>query len=70
MLLLVQNKIRQIVGRAFTKSENNAETESLLSSIMAADKVGTQCDPRFAVSDNANAVRSMLQRVCPGFIVK
>lgn len=70
MLLLVQNEIGQIVGQAFTKSENNAETEALLSSVMAADKLGAERNPRFAVTDNANAVRSMVQRVCPGFNVK
>lgn len=37
---------------------------------MTADKPDTQCDSRFAVSENTNAVRNMLQHVCRGFIVK
>lgn len=61
MLLLVQNQIGQIVGRALIRSENHAETEALLMSLR-----GHVCDsdePQFLVCDNAYTNRSLVQRV-------
>ncbi|KAE9306071.1 hypothetical protein PR003_g21329, partial [Phytophthora rubi] len=67
LLLLVQNEIGQIVGRRLTRSENNEETSALLESIvptLSPDSSGEM----FLVSDNANAVRTMVASVFDGVI--
>ncbi|ETL89298.1 hypothetical protein L917_11747, partial [Phytophthora nicotianae] len=62
MLLLVQNEVGQIMGRTLTKSENHAETETFLQSLVS--KTGNASDgPRICVCDNANANRNLIERV-------
>ncbi|ETK94828.1 hypothetical protein L915_02180 [Phytophthora nicotianae] len=62
MLLLVQKEVGQIMGRTLTKSENHAETETLLQSLVS--KMGNASDgPRICVCDNANANRNLIERV-------
>ena len=87
LILLIQNEVDQIVGRSLTRSENNAESEALLSrvcsrleanqSTSAPGSVSVQSssekDKVIVVSDNANAVRSMIHRLSTPhvrFIVK
>ncbi|KAE9284496.1 hypothetical protein PF001_g22352, partial [Phytophthora fragariae] len=67
LLLLVQNEIGQIVGRRLTRSENNEETSALLESIvptLSSDSSGEM----LLVSDNTNAVRTMVASVFDGVI--
>jgi hypothetical protein len=68
LLLLVQNEAGQVVARAFARSENNEETQELLMNEIkdrvpapAADDGETT--PVYLVSDNANAIRGMVQSV-------
>lgn len=69
LLLLVLNEIGQVVGHAFTKSENNEETEAELRKILSTCSIHpintSSEDDRgsiYVVSDNVNAVRGMLTR--------
>ncbi|KAG1689455.1 hypothetical protein DVH05_002256 [Phytophthora capsici] len=60
MLLLLQNEIGQIIGRRLTRSENNEETQALFEHVKSAVHTDTGGVEQFVISDNANAVRSMV----------
>ncbi|KAG6953658.1 hypothetical protein JG687_00012266 [Phytophthora cactorum] len=63
MLVLLQNEIGQIVGRWLTRSENNFETRELLEHVKSACPVETDSNMCVIISDNANAVRSLVNEV-------
>lgn len=63
MLLLLQNEIGQIVGRRLTRSENHDETRELLEYVKEAFDDVDNGEERFIVSDNANAIRSLVTAV-------
>ncbi|POM79051.1 LOW QUALITY PROTEIN: Hypothetical protein PHPALM_3343 [Phytophthora palmivora] len=65
VLLLIQNEVGQIVGRRLTRSENNDEMRALLLDVKPAF---VQIDdvPICVVSDNANAVRNLVNDVFDG----
>lgn len=67
MLLLMQNEVGQIVGRRLTRSENNDETRALLLAVKSCF-VLTGDEPIFAVSDNANTVRNLINDVFGGAV--
>lgn len=64
MLLLAQNEIGQIVGRSFTRSENNEETQQMFENILQ-ERVTKRAalDEVLLISDNVNAVRGMVAEV-------
>ncbi|KAK1938974.1 hypothetical protein P3T76_009049 [Phytophthora citrophthora] len=63
MLLLLQNEIDQIVGRRLTRPENHTETRELLEHIKGVLQSTEDDDDRVVVSDNANAIRSLVNSV-------
>ncbi|ETO76414.1 hypothetical protein F444_08181 [Phytophthora nicotianae P1976] len=63
MLLLFQNEIGQIIGRRLTRSENNEETRALFEHVKSVVHTDTGGEEQFVVSDNANAVWSMVSDV-------
>ncbi|ETP02947.1 hypothetical protein F441_20041 [Phytophthora nicotianae CJ01A1] len=63
MLQLFQNEIGQIIGRRLPRSENNKETRALFEHVKSVVHTDTGGEEQFVVSDNANAVRSMVSDV-------
>eukprot|EP00644_Phytophthora_capsici_P019251 jgi/Phyca11/132325/e_gw1.152.5.1 len=63
MLLLLQNEIGQIIGCRLTRSENTEETQALFEHVKSPVHTDTGGDEQFVISDNANAVRSVVSDV-------
>ncbi|RLN91884.1 hypothetical protein BBJ28_00026613 [Nothophytophthora sp. Chile5] len=67
ILLLMQNEIGQIVGRRLTRSENHEETRSLLTNVKHSF-LSDPNNPVYIVSDNAQAIRNMVDSVLGGSV--
>ncbi|ETP31117.1 hypothetical protein F442_19991 [Phytophthora nicotianae P10297] len=59
----LKNEIGQIIGRRLPRSENNKETRALFEHVKSVVHTDTGGEEQFVVSDNANAVRSMVSDV-------